>query len=93
MKELTNSEKLRAFIAPNMTYLITFLDNNGKSAVYTGVYIHVIYRYLEIIGSQTTFTTSGKISHNFGPSSSSNDYEATLQPFIVSLRMRQKFIC
>ena len=35
MKALTKSEKLRAFIAPDMTDLITFLDKNGKSAVYT----------------------------------------------------------
>ena len=41
-KVLKNIEKLRAFIAPNMTYLITFLDNNGKSAVYTGGDIHGI---------------------------------------------------
>ena len=46
IKALTKSEKLRAFIAPNMTDIITFLDNNGKSAVYTGGDIHGIYRYL-----------------------------------------------
>ena len=46
MKALAKSEKLRAFIAPKMTYLITFLDNNVKSAVYTGGDIHGIYRYL-----------------------------------------------
>ena len=42
MKALTKGEKLRAFIAPNMTYLITSLDNNGKSAVYKGGDIHGI---------------------------------------------------
>ena len=31
------SDKLKAFIAPKSKYLITFLDNNGKSAVYTGL--------------------------------------------------------
>ena len=36
MKALTKSEKLRAFIVPKMTDLITFLDNNGNSAVYEG---------------------------------------------------------
>ena len=30
MKALTKSEKLRDFIAPKMTDLITFLDNNGN---------------------------------------------------------------
>ena len=39
MKALTKIEKLKAFIAPKMTYLITFLDDNGKSDVYTGGYI------------------------------------------------------
>ena len=29
MKALTKSEKLRAFVAPKMTDLITFLDKNG----------------------------------------------------------------
>ena len=46
MKALSNSDKLRVFIAPKMTDLITFLDNNGKSAVYEGENIHGIYRYL-----------------------------------------------
>ena len=43
MKALTNSDKLRAFIAPKMIDLITFLDKNGKSAVYDRGYIHGIY--------------------------------------------------
>ena len=41
-KALTKSEKLRAFIAPKTTDLITFLDNNVKSAVYMGGNIHGI---------------------------------------------------
>ena len=57
MKALAKSEKLRHFIAPKMTDLITFLDNNVKYAVYEGGDIHGIYRYLEIIGSPTTLTT------------------------------------
>ena len=75
-----------------MTYLITFLDNNVKSAVYTGVNIHGIHDYLEIIGSPTKCTTSGKRSYHFGPSYSINNYTETLQPFIADLRMRQKNI-
>ena len=35
IKALKKSEKLRAFILPKMTDIIPFLDNNGKSAVYT----------------------------------------------------------
>ena len=30
MKALTNSEKLRAFVDPKMTDIITFLDNKGN---------------------------------------------------------------
>ena len=43
MKVLTKSEKLRSFIAPKMIYIITFLDNNGKSDVYIGGAIHGIF--------------------------------------------------
>ena len=46
MKELSRSDKLRASVAPNMTDIITFLDNNVKYAVYTGGDIHGIYLYL-----------------------------------------------
>ena len=49
-----------------MTYLIKSLDNNRKSAVYTGGNIHELYRYLEMIGSPTTLTTLGQRYHHFG---------------------------
>ena len=90
---MTKSEKLRAFIAPKITDLINFPDNNVKSAVYTGGYIHGIYRYLEMIGAPTKLATSGQNSHHFGPSSSNNNDAATLQPVIAALRMIQNSIC
>ena len=93
IKALKKSEKLRAFIAPKMTDLITFFDNNGKYDVYTGAEINGIYRYLEKIEAPTTLTTSGNISHHFGPSSFIKNYAATLQPFNADIRMRQKIIC
>ena len=93
MKSLTNIDKLRAFIAPKMTDLITFLDNNGKSAVYTGGDIHGIYYYLDMIVAPTTLTTSGQRSHHFCPSYSSNNDAETLHPVIAALCMRQKIIC
>ena len=93
MKALTKSEKLKAFIAPNMTDLITFIDKNSKSAFYDGGDIHCIYRYIEMIGAPTTLTTSGHRSHYFGPSSSSNNDAENIQPVIAALRMRQKSIC
>ena len=92
-KALTNSEKLRAFIAPKMTDLITFLDENGKYAVYTGGDIHGIYRYIEMIVAPNTLTTSVQHSHYFGLSSSSNNDAETIHQFIEALRMIQKIIC
>ena len=46
MKALSKTNKLKAFIEPKMTDLIKFLDNKGKSSVYTGGNIHGLYRYL-----------------------------------------------
>ena len=60
MKELSNSDKIKAFIAPNMTDIIAVLYNNRKLAVYTGGNIHGLYRYLENIGAPNTLTTSGQ---------------------------------
>ena len=51
---LSKIDKIKAFIVPNMIDLITYLDNNGKYAVYTEGYINGIYCYLEIIGAPTT---------------------------------------
>ena len=76
-----------------MKYFTTFLDNNRKSAVYTGRYIRVIYRYLEMIGAPTTFTTSVQRYHHFSPSYSSNNDAGTLQTVIADFLMRQKNIC
>ena len=67
MKALSNSDKLKAFIAPNMTNFIIFIDNNGKLAVYTGGNIHVLYCYIGMIGPPRTFITSSQRSHHFGP--------------------------
>ena len=35
MKSFTNINKLKAFIAPKITELITFLDSNRKYEIYT----------------------------------------------------------
>ena len=42
MKALSKSDKLKSFIAPKMSELIIFRDNNGKYAVHTGGDIHGI---------------------------------------------------
>ena len=67
MKVLSKSDKLKVFISPKMTDLIKLLDNNRKSAVYTGRNINGIYIYLDMIGATTTLTTSVQCSHHFGP--------------------------
>ena len=76
-----------------MKYLITFLDNSGKLAVYTGVNLHGIYRYLEILGDQKTLTTSGQSFNHFFPSSSINNNTTTCQTIIAAFHMRQNNIC
>ena len=49
IQALSKSNKIIAFIASNMINLITFLDNNRKLAVYIGVNINGVYRYLDMI--------------------------------------------
>ena len=78
MEEFSNSDIIKSFVAPNMTYLITFLDNNGKFSAYIGVNIHGVCSYLEIIGYPKTVTPSGQRSHHFGPSYSIKNYTAYL---------------
>ena len=46
-----------------------------------------------MIEAPTTLATSGKSYHHFGPSSSTNNYEETLQPVISDLRIKQNTIC
>ena len=87
-KSLSNSNKIKAFIAPKMTDTVKLPENNGKPAVYTGVNINGLYSYLEMVGSPTKFTTSCQWSHNFGPSYYTNNDTLTHQPVIAALRMR-----
>ena len=77
MKELSKSNKIKVLIAPKMTDIIKFLDSNRKYAIYTGEIINGIYRYLEMIESPTTFSTSCQNFHSFGPSSFTNNYTET----------------
>ena len=93
MKALSNIDKLKEFIAPKMTYLVTFLDNNRKLAVYKGRNIHGLYSYIEMIGFPTTLTTSGWRYHPFGTSCSINNDTETLHPVISDLCTRKKIIC
>ena len=67
MKAFSKSDELVAFILYKMADITTIFDNNRKSVVYTGGNINGIYRYLEMIGSPKTLTTSGKCYHHFGP--------------------------
>ena len=67
MKAFLKRDKIKAYIVHNMKDLITLLEKNIKYAVYTGENIHVLYHCLDMIGVPTTLTTSGQLSHNFGP--------------------------
>ena len=93
MKAFSNRDKLKEFIAPNMTYLITFPDNNVKSASYTRGNINGIYFYLEMIEFPITLTTSGQQSHHLVPLYSINNDTSSLHTVITDIRMKQKFIC
>ena len=79
MKALSNINKLKAFVATKMIDIIKFLEKNSKSAVYIGGYINGLIRYLGIILSPTTLTTSGQRSRHFGPSHFTNNEKLTLQ--------------
>ena len=92
MEALSKSDKIKALIVPNMTDLITSLDNNGKSAIYKGVNIHVRYHYLKMIGSSNTLTTSVQHYYNFVPSYSTNNDTANIQPVIADISIIQKTI-
>ena len=48
MKPFPKSDKLKSFFAPKMEDIITFLENDGKSAVYTGVNVNELYYYLDM---------------------------------------------
>ena len=76
-----------------MTYIIKFLNNNGKLEIYTGENIHRLNSYLEIIGSPTTLTTPGQPSHHVGPSFYTNNDTENLHPVISALHVQQKTIC
>ena len=88
MKAFSKNDKLRTFVAPKMTDIITFHDNNGKSAVYTRGNINGICRYLEMIGAPTILTNSGQSSHHFSPSYLINNDAATLRTVIAALCKR-----
>ena len=93
MKSLSYSNKTKAFIAPKIIDIITFIDNNGKSAVYKGGNIDGIYRYLDMIEYPKSLTPSVQRSCNFGPSSFIKNDTASIQPVIADLHMIQKSIC
>ena len=92
MKTLSNINELKLFIVPNITDLITVLDNNRKLAKYTGENINKLYRYLEIFGSPTNLNSSGQRYHNCGDSYFTNNDTSILWKFIAGLCVRQKTI-
>ena len=92
IKSLSKRDKLKAFIAPNIKYIIKFLNNNGKSDIYTGGNIHGIFCYREKIVAPSTLTTSCCYYKHVGPSSCINNNIATFQPIIDDICIQQKTI-
>ena len=88
MKALSKSNKLKSFVAPKMTDLTTYLDNNEIFLFIQGGSIHGLYPYIEMIVDPTAWTTSVWCSRHFGTSFSINTDAATLQPIIAALCMR-----
>ena len=86
-KDFLKRNKIKVFVAPKMTYIITFLDNNVKLAVHTAENIHGIYPYIKMIGTTIKFTTSGHLYHHFDSSSSTNNDTSTLHPVIAAIRI------
>ena len=78
---------------PKMIDLITFLDSNGKLAVYTGGNINGLYLYLGMIGYPTTSTTSGHRYHHLGPLYSTNNDTYNLQTVIASICVWKNIVC
>ena len=70
-----------------MAELITFLDKNGKSDIYTVENIHGLYQYLVIIGSPTNLTSSGQSSHHFGASYYNKNDTSNIQTVIADIRI------
>ena len=92
MKVLSKRNKIKAFISHNMTDLIIFLDNNRKSAIYTGETTTRLYKYLEMIEPTTNLTYSSLWSYHFDTSSSTIDDKSSLHPVIADLSVRHKII-
>ena len=70
---------------PRMIDPVIFLDNNIKFSIHTGGNIQGLYCYLEIIGSPTNLTSSGRRFCNFCTSSSTKNDTKTIQSVISAL--------
>ena len=57
MKTFSNSDKLEAFIAPNIIYPVIFIYNNRKLAIYIEGEIHGLYCNLDMIGIPNNLTS------------------------------------
>ena len=66
MKSLTKCDGLKAFIAPNVKNIITYIYNIVKEELYEEIGIHYLYSNLYIIVNLTTLTYSGSYYHYIG---------------------------
>ena len=78
-RNITNRDKIKAFVVPKMIDTIKLLDNNKQGN------IHGLYHYLETIQYPTNSTSSGQYYHHFGTSSSTNNNTETLQTVIAAI--------
>ena len=74
-----------------MTYLITYFDHYGKYAYYSGIDIHDLYCYLDVLEYPTKLTYSDQNSHSFYLKT--NTESVSQHTFIATLIDRKSIIC
>ena len=88
MISLSESDKLKEFVAPKITDLITFLDHHSKIAICTGENIHDLYNYLDMIGYSTNLNYPVQHYHPFDTSYSTNNGTASIHTVIANICVR-----
>ena len=80
---MSNSDKLKVFIAPNMKDLIILFEKKGKLAICTYENIYGICHYLGLIVAPTNLTYFGHQYHPYINSSSTKNNKASPQTVIA----------
>ena len=90
MKALSNSDKIKAVTSPRITDLNTFLKKIGMGNIYTGINIHYLNSYMEMILASTNLTSSSQRFNFFVYTK--NNYTNSLQLVIEAVRVSQNII-